>query len=282
MCGIFGMVHYGENLLVYYEIRQIRDTLKSLLQLSEQRGTDASGLCVVTANMAHIFKDKKKGSELKDVKELDKVLLEIASNQKLYSAFGHTRQKTKGTYLKNENNHPIIANKTIGVHNGIIFNDDILFTAYDDEIEREGKVDSEIIFRLIDMHISNGKSIVSAVKEASRELIGSYACAFIHLDRPTYLTLFVGRFSDIVIQDFRKEKMMIFASTDAIINEAAKNMYIFKNPSSKLEVGKNTGVRINMTNGKLYTFDADNNMLLPLANTSHRGFPPGCGIGMPL
>ena len=60
MCGIFGMVHYGENLLVYYEIRQIRDTLKSLLQLSEQRGTDASGLCVVTANMAHIFKDKKK------------------------------------------------------------------------------------------------------------------------------------------------------------------------------------------------------------------------------
>jgi len=260
MCGIFGMVHYGENLLVYYEIRQIRDTLKSLLQLSEQRGTDASGLCVVTANMAHIFKDKKKGSELKDVKELDKVLLEIASNQKLYSAFGHTRQKTKGTYLKNENNHPIIANKTIGVHNGIIFNDDILFTAYDDEIEREGKVDSEIIFRLIDMHISNGKSIVSAVKEASRELIGSYACAFINLDRPNYITLFKGLdYPHIHVYRLKTFDLLIFASESNIIDKAIDKNRFGKLNTEKFEVSGAQGVRINTTNGKMYCFDLEKN-----------------------
>jgi len=261
MCGIFGMVHYGGAHLVYYEIKQIRDTLKNLLQLSEQRGTDASGLCVVTESMAHIFKDKQKGSELRDAKELDNVLFEIAANQKLYSAFGHTRQQTKGTYLKNENNHPIVANKTIGVHNGIIFNDDILFTAYDDEIEREGTVDSEIIFRLIDMHISNGKSIVSAVKETSRELIGSYACAFVNLDRPNYITLFKGiDYPHIHIYRLKTFDLLIFASESSIIDKAIdKNRFSNLN-TERSEVSSAQGVRINTTNGKIYCFDLEKNV----------------------
>ena len=259
MCGIFGVVYYGNsNHLVYFETLQLRDTLKSLLKLSEERGTDASGLCVVTNTMAHIFKDKERGSKLKESPSLKEVLLEINTNQKFRCAFGHTRAQTKGTYLKNENNHPIIANNTIGVHNGMIFNDDALFTAYDDDIEREGRVDSEIIFRLIDMCISDGKSIVSAVKKSSVQLNGSYACAFTNLRCPHYITLFKGSdYPSIHIHRIDSFDLLIFASTASIIDRAVKENNFYNVNVEKSELSSNQGVRINTTNGKMYCFDLE-------------------------
>jgi hypothetical protein len=71
---------------------------------------------------------------------------------------------------------------------------------------------------------------------------------------------------------------MVFASTDSIIKEAAEGMTMFSEPSSKLEVGRNTGIRINVVNGKMYTFETDEQ------TTSHMtggGFPPH-GMGMPV
>jgi hypothetical protein len=53
---------------------------------------------------------------------------------------------------------------------------------------------------------------------------------------------------------------------------------MFSEPSSKLEVGRNTGIRINVVNGKMYTFETDEQ------TTSHMaggGFPPH-GMGMPV
>lgn len=259
MCGIFGIVYYGNsNHLMYHETLQLRDTLKSLLRFSEERGTDASGLCVVTDIMAHIFKDKERGSKLKESYNLSEVLLEIKPSQKFRCAFGHTRAQTKGTYLKNENNHPIIANKTIGVHNGIIFNDESLFTAYDDDIEREGLVDSEIIFRLIDMYICGGKSIVSAVKKTSKQLGGSYACAFTNLDCPHYITLFKGSdYPSIYIHRFDSFDLLIFASTASIIDRAVAENKFYGVNIEKSELNSNQGVRINTTSGKMYCFDLE-------------------------
>jgi len=273
MCGIFGMVYYGNsNHLVYFETLQLRDTLKSLLKFSEERGTDASGLCVVTDTMAHIFKDKEKGSKLKESHNLNEVLLEITPKQKFRCAFGHTRAQTKGTYLKNENNHPIVANKTIGVHNGIIFNDEVLFTAYDDDIEREGLVDSEIIFRLIDMYIADGKSIVSAVKEASKQLTGSYACAFTNLDCPHYITLFKGSdFPSIHIHKFDNFDLLIFASTASIIDKAVEENKFYSTSVEKSELNSNQGVRINTISGKMYCFDIEKGPQSSLWGGYHQG-----------
>jgi len=228
------------------------------MKFSEVRGTDASGLCVVTDNMAYIFKDKERGSKLKESYDLNGILLEIKPTQKFRCAFGHTRAQTKGTYLKNENNHPIVANKTIGVHNGIIFNDDSLFTAYDDDIEREGMVDSEIIFRLIDMYISDGKDIAPAVQEATRQLDGSYACAFISLDCPHYLTLFREvAFPSIYMHRFNNFDLLIFASTEDIIDKAVDENKFRSSNVDKFEIGGAQGVRINTINGKMYCFDLE-------------------------
>ena len=68
----------------------------------------------------------------------------------LLSIVGHCRQKTKGTERNNANNHPIVRDLIVGVHNGMIHNDDITFNNYKDAIKRNGEVDSEIIFALIE------------------------------------------------------------------------------------------------------------------------------------
>jgi len=64
------------------------------------------------------------------------------------TAILHTRYATKGSPKNNDNNHPIvIPDGVIGVHNGVIVNDDDLFE--DHGWQRIGEVDSEAIFQLI-------------------------------------------------------------------------------------------------------------------------------------
>lgn len=59
----------------------------------------------------------------------------------------HTRYATKGTPKNNGNNHPIMCKPIVGVHNGIITNDDDLFTVL--ERDRQAQVDSEAAFALL-------------------------------------------------------------------------------------------------------------------------------------
>jgi len=62
---------------------------------------------------------------------------------------GHCRKSTKGTATNNKNNHPIIAEPIIGVHNGKIENDDVIFELHKGDFNRDGEVDSEAVFKLM-------------------------------------------------------------------------------------------------------------------------------------
>lgn len=58
----------------------------------------------------------------------------------------HTRFGTQGSEKNNLNNHPIRVGPLVGVHNGMISNDDHLFWVMDVEGERQAQVDSEAIW----------------------------------------------------------------------------------------------------------------------------------------
>jgi len=256
MCGIFGIINYDGIMKRYLaDLDHIQETTSNLLSASQSRGTDASGICVVTLNgRAMVYKTRKPGQALTADPEYSKIMNTMDYQSNFRMMIGHTRAKTKGTKYYNANNHPIVAGKVIGVHNGMISNDDALFDMNKD-LTRKGQVDSEIIFRLIDKFTYAKHTIATSVRETAQAIIGSYSCAFIHLDHPNYLTLFAGSFPSIAIRDFKAARLMIFASTDHIIEEATKGMYMFKEPTSKFEVSKHTGIRINAMNGKIYTFD---------------------------
>ena len=93
----------------------------------------------------------------------------------------HVRDYTKGHPSLSANNHPIRHGAVVGIHNGIIENDEDLFAKH--EIERaapEMTVDSEIIFALAER--SRGRTAA-----ALQQLYGSMAAAWLDEGRSELL-----------------------------------------------------------------------------------------------
>jgi len=254
MCGIFGIINYEVASIYNIQIDAVKELTANLLSASQVRGLDASGICMVTQKYnAHILKHYITGKMLVNLPTYNTIMKKISSKENFKFMIGHTRHKTKGTQLNNINNHPIVADRVIGVHNGVINNDDHLFNI--EELHRAGEVDSEVIFRLIDVFVKDNHELIEAVRKTARALTGSFSCAFIHTYHPEYVTLFTGPQANIALHDFRDQKIMIFASTSHIIDRATEGMTTFKYPTSKLELASNAGIRINSKNGKIYKFD---------------------------
>ena len=93
----------------------------------------------------------------------------------------HVRDYTKGHPSLVANNHPIRHGAVVGIHNGIIENDDELFARHQIPRAEPGMtVDSEIIFALAEH--SRGRTA-----DALQELYGSMATAWLDEGRPELL-----------------------------------------------------------------------------------------------
>jgi len=116
----------------------------------------------------------------------------------------HVRDYTKGHPSLAANNHPVRHGAVVGIHNGIIKNDDLLFAQH--RIERahpEMSVDSEIIFALAER--SRGRTA-----EALQELYGSMAAAWLDEGRPELL---LARGMGRPLWIGRRKHELFFAST---------------------------------------------------------------------
>lgn len=92
----------------------------------------------------------------------------------------HTRMTTKGSASNNDNNHPILAGGVVGVHNGVLGNDDEIFI--EKGWDRKGTVDSEVLFRYI---------AEEGLRKMVREVEGDAAIAWLKWQQadPTVLNL---------------------------------------------------------------------------------------------
>lgn len=66
----------------------------------------------------------------------------------LKHVLGHTRAKTQGSEFNPLNNHPILVNDIIGIHNGGVRNDDVIYKKHP-EMTPQGEVDSEALVQLL-------------------------------------------------------------------------------------------------------------------------------------
>jgi glucosamine 6-phosphate synthetase-like amidotransferase/phosphosugar isomerase protein len=253
MCGIFGVINYGGRLTMS-ELTEFKKLLEELLRASESRGRDASGICVVSDNRALIYKNNTSGGSLPNEPGYKKLMDSIRYDNNINYAFGHTRLPTKGSEDINTNNHPIVVDKIIGVHNGNISNDDALFDMYPGLV-RKGEVDSEIIFQLLNRHMKDSPVIEEAVKATYKEIIGCAHVAFIHTDYKQYLTLFTGGDIHIAHNNFRK--IMMFASTSLILKSVMRKSSLFNGYSDTIEIKYGSACRINTSNGKVHLFNLE-------------------------
>ena len=202
MCGIAGYSLSPES--------PARRTLaaQALLAGIAERGADAVGYAA-RGGQGTIEVTKLRGgaSAL-----LDEIALPATAEQALI----HVRDYTKGHPGIEANNHPIRHGTVVGIHNGIIENDDELFARYGlDRAERDMTVDSEAIFALMELR--------RHAPRALGELRGAMAAAW--LDEREPATLFLARGVARPLWIGRTRSDLFFASTRralAIVEAALK------------------------------------------------------------
>ena len=129
----------------------------------------------------------------------------------------HVRDYTKGHPTIVANNHPIRHGAVVGIHNGIIDNDDEIFARHGFGRAEPGMtVDSEAIFALAEAHGSNPRSL--------EELYGAMAAAWIDERDPE--TLFLARGVGRPLWLGRGRHELFFASTRAALQVVEETLRV--------------------------------------------------------
>jgi len=229
MCGILGMAFQEGHTMRDNE--EVREIYKKLLIESNLRGSDATGTVFISLLNAMVIKHHipaRRFVETDYYKDVARRRIKMDGplknkGEEPFVIMGHTRLKTKGTPTDIHNNHPIVANRIIGVHNGTIGNDDKLFQDYKkDGIKRKGRVDSEVIFRLIDHFAFNRNMPMNrAIYKTVEITTGCAACAVVNTAEPWVIWLF--RYNNpITIYRYPKRGLIMFASTDKFMDVATE------------------------------------------------------------
>jgi len=259
MCGILGIAF--QNGCTFNNNEYARYLLRELLQEVEIRGLDATGVAFTNKNDIVVFKAPMAASDLIKTREFNaanRVHLDVNRPDGTISVIGHCRAPTKGSPRVNHNNHPIVTENIVGVHNGEIDNDDALFDKFD-FIKRIGRVDSEVIFQLIDYFANKQHtSTAGAIKQTSRLIRGSYACAMVERKNPYLLWLF-RRLGPLVVYHYSKVGVIVFASGESYIGNATQGMGLEESLGEPelVTVSKYSGICINLFSNSIRRFKLD-------------------------
>ena len=170
MCGIVGYIGNGN----------VYDILIKGLHRLEYRGYDSAGIALVNPNgRLNVYKTKGKVENLEAFCQ-DKDLEACAG-------IAHTRWATHGE-PSDCNAHPHFSeDRNLAlVHNGTIENYKVL----KDALSQHGctfhsETDTEVLVQLIEyIKTKNSCSLVDAVREALKQVVGAYAIAVVEKDNP--------------------------------------------------------------------------------------------------
>lgn len=211
MCGIGGVLMFPRK-RDSFELGIIRDLVSCIAIANQARGRDATGVAVMNRKQPYVLKDAVSAKEFTNTPVYE-YFMEKHLNNATKNVLIHTRAATKGSEKEQANNHPIVTSRTIGVHNGMIFNDDELFI--DEKLFRQAQVDSEVIFRLADKY---GYDETGA-KTVAEKLSGSFTTAFVPKDESHKLILIKGS-NPAYLTYVPKLNIILFASSDAYVKDS--------------------------------------------------------------
>ena len=188
MCGIFGFISNSPSDL---DKNRIEKPLRLLLKLSEPRGREAAGVAIAINQYLSIYKRPVKASQFVGKQELSRFLNKVFLAQPPKAplvTFGHTRLVTSGSHILSQNNQPILCNRLVGVHNGVIANEKELGLAHPPPSSSfQDETDSGLLFRLIDQFYSDENDIFKALAKAYSKISGSASIAFMGQHHPFLL-----------------------------------------------------------------------------------------------
>ncbi|MCY7767649.1 glutamine--fructose-6-phosphate transaminase (isomerizing) [Bacillus inaquosorum] len=173
MCGIVG----------YIGQLDAKEILLKGLEKLEYRGYDSAGIAVANEQGIHVFKEKGRIADLREV---------VDANVEAKAGIGHTRWATHGepSYL-NAHPHQSALGRFTLVHNGVIENYVQLKHEYLQDVELKSDTDTEVVVQVIEQFVNGGLDTEEAFRKTLTLLKGSYAIAL--FDNENRETIFVAK-----------------------------------------------------------------------------------------
>ncbi|WP_439196838.1 glutamine--fructose-6-phosphate transaminase (isomerizing) [Bacillus amyloliquefaciens] len=159
MCGIVG----------YIGQLDAKEILLKGLEKLEYRGYDSAGIAVVNEQGVHVYKEKGRIADLREV---------VDHTVESQAGIGHTRWATHGepSFL-NAHPHQSALGRFTLVHNGVIENYVQLKREYLENVELKSDTDTEVVVQMIEQFVAGGLSTEEAFRKTLTLLKGSYAIA---------------------------------------------------------------------------------------------------------
>ncbi len=230
MCGIVGYLGGKEAMPI------LLDGLKRL----EYRGYDSAGMAVMGNNGLDIRRSVGK------LKELEQQLQTAPLHGTV--GIGHTRWATHGRPTE-VNAHPHQVGHIAVVHNGIIEN----YLELKKQLMGEGhtftsETDTEIIAQLIYKYSSQGAGFLESVRQALRQVRGSYAIVVINAKEPR--TLIGSRKESPLILGLGDGENFLASDVPAILSHTRRMVFLEDNDIVTMT---DAGVEIQDLNGNSVT-----------------------------
>ncbi|MCB0317462.1 MAG: hypothetical protein KDD56_01810 [Bdellovibrionales bacterium] len=221
MCGIFGVVANGKN---RPDANFIKSAAVKLLRLSQTRGSEAAGMAALLNSKIKVFKAAVSPKEFLKSPILDQIFLEAFSEDKQQPIvlIGHSRMVTNGSQENHFNNQPVITSNMVGIHNGIVVNDKMLWEKYPD-LKRKYDVDSEVLFALLRKFYSDVKSVPEAIKNTYSEIEGQASIAGLFSD--LNCLMLASNNGSLYYLEVPLNGILLFASEFGILNKLKEDTY---------------------------------------------------------
>ena len=216
MCGIVG----------YIGTQDTKEILLKGLEKLEYRGYDSAGIAVMNESGVHVFKEKGRIADLREVVDNDV----LAS-----TGIGHTRWATHGVPSKvNAHPHQSTSGRFTLVHNGVIENYSQLKREHLQGVELVSETDTEVVVQIIEKFANEGQHVEEAMRRTLSILKGSYAISLLDNEDPE--TIYVGKNKSPLLVGVGKGDFNVVASdamamiqvTDQFVELMDKEMVIVK------------------------------------------------------
>lgn len=223
MCGIVGYIGSGN----------VYDILIKGLHRLEYRGYDSAGIALVKNDgKLNVYKAKGKVKNLEAYCE-DKV------TDNAVAGIAHTRWATHGE-PSDHNAHPHYSEdgNLALVHNGTIENYQILKDALIEQgCTFQSETDTEVLVQLIEyIKINNDCSLLDAVREALKEVVGAYAIAVLEKDKPD--TIIAARKSSPLVIGIGDGEFLLASDATPIVEYTKDVVYLKDEEIAILQRGK--------------------------------------------
>lgn len=173
MCGILGIVTADGSPL---RGKALGRAIGDLLRLSESRGMESSGIAVGDGHTVRVLRSQQAAALLVESSPYREIMGHVERAAGGLSIIGHSRMATNGTPADNHNNQPLFSDVLVGVHNGIITNDQDLWRRHGTP-GRTALVDSEALFWSLEKLQAEHGSIPLAAASLYSDLEGMASIA---------------------------------------------------------------------------------------------------------